>query len=145
MKKIFTIGFAGKSAEQFFALLQQAGAVKLIDTRLNNVSQLAGFTKRRDLEYFLRVIAGIHYVHDLELAPTADMLDNFKKGRSSWDEYQARYTQLLIDRALVERRQAADFDHACLLCSEPKPDHCHRRLAAEILQRAWPDLNIEHL
>jgi uncharacterized protein (DUF488 family) len=143
--RLYTIGFTGKSAERFFGLLQNAGVRVLIDTRLNNVSQLAGFAKRRDLEYFLKTIAGIGYVHDTELAPTADMLNAYKKKRIDWDEYERRFNELLAGRAPEARRRPADFDRACLLCSEPTPEHCHRRLVAERLVRAWPEVRVEHL
>lgn len=142
---LYTIGFTGKSAEQFFGLLQNAGVRLLIDTRLNNVSQLAGFTKRKDLEYFLRTIGDIAYVHDTELAPTADILDPYKKKRMTWDEYEKRFNDLLERRAIVGQRKPTDFDRACLLCSEPTPEHCHRRLVGEYLKRAWPEVEIHHL
>ena len=142
---LFTIGFAGKSAEEFFARLQDAGVRRLIDTRLNNVSQLAGFTKRRDLEYFLRTIAGISYVHDTELAPTSDILDAYKKGGMTWDEYERRFNELLQQRAPAEHREPSEFDHACLLCSEHMPDQCHRRLVAEYMAAHWPEVQISHL
>jgi uncharacterized protein (DUF488 family) len=143
--KLFTIGFTGKSAEQFFTLLENAGVKRLIDTRLNNVSQLAGFTKRRDLEFFLQRVAGIEYVHDTDLAPTADMLEDYKKKRIKWDEYEARFGELLQRRQPALNRQPGDFDRTCLLCSEPTPEHCHRRLVAEYLKRTWPEMEIEHL
>jgi uncharacterized protein (DUF488 family) len=143
--QLFTIGFTGKSAEQFFERLQKAGVRLLIDTRLNNVSQLAGFAKRRDLEYFLKVIGGIAYVHDTELAPTDDILDAYKKKRMKWDEYEQRFNELLERRGLKEHRKPADFDRACLLCSEPTAEHCHRRLVGEYFQRAWPQLEVQHL
>jgi uncharacterized protein (DUF488 family) len=142
---LFTIGFTGKSAEQFFGCLQKAGVRLLIDTRLNNVSQLAGFTKRRDLEYFLKVIGGIAYIHDTELAPTGDILDAYKKKRMTWDEYETRFNELIEGRAIAAHRKPADFDCACLLCSEPTPEHCHRRLVGEYLKHAWPQIEIHHL
>jgi uncharacterized protein (DUF488 family) len=142
---LFTIGFTGKSAEQFFTLLQKAEVRLLIDTRLNNVSQLAGFTKRRDLEYFLHTIAGIGYVHDTDLAPTADILDGYKKKQMTWDEYERRFNALLEERAIADHRKPAHFDRACLLCSEPTPEHCHRRLVGEYLKRAWPEVDLRHL
>jgi uncharacterized protein (DUF488 family) len=142
---LFTIGFAGKSAEEFFAALAKAGVVRLIDVRLNNVSQLAGFTKRRDLEYFLNVIAGIDYEHHTELAPTSDILDAYKKKTLAWEEYERRFVALLDERAVAEHVEPRHFDHACLLCSEPEPSQCHRRLVAEHLQRHWPEVVIEHL
>lgn len=142
---LFTIGFTGKSAEEFFTRLQQAGVRRLIDTRLNNVSQLAGFAKRRDIEYFLKTICGIEYEHDTELAPTSDILDDYKKKRMTWDEYERRFNALLSERSPVEHNGRERFDHACLLCSEHEPDHCHRRLVAEYLQQHWPELVINHL
>ncbi len=142
---LFTIGFAGKSAEQFFTRLQQSGVKRLIDTRLNNVSQLAGFTKRRDLEYFLRSIADIDYEHATELAPTAEILDAYKKNGMSWDEYEQRFNSLLLEREPAVHSEPARFHHACLLCSEAEPHHCHRRLVAEYLQQSWPELKVVHL
>lgn len=142
---LFTIGFTGKSAEEFFSRLQQAGVRRLIDTRLNNVSQLSGFAKRKDLEYFLKTIADISYVHDTELAPTDEILDAYKKGRMTWSEYELRFNELLQQRAPVGHRQPAEFDHACLLCSEAEPDHCHRRLVGEYLQAHWPEIEVRHL
>jgi uncharacterized protein (DUF488 family) len=143
--RLYTIGFTGKSAEKFFGLLQQAGVRLLIDTRLNNVSQLAGFTKRKDLEFFLKAIAGMAYKHDTELAPTSDILDAYKKNRIKWDEYEKRFNELLEQRAIKDHHQPGDFDEACLLCSEPTPEHCHRRLVGEYLKRAWPQIEIRHL
>jgi uncharacterized protein (DUF488 family) len=143
--KLFTIGFTGKTAEQFFTCLQNAGVKRLIDTRLNNVSQLAGFTKRRDLEYFLRVIGSIRYEHDTELAPTDDILYAYKKKRITWDEYEERFNELIIARAPAEHNEPSRFDHACLLCSEPEPDHCHRRLVAEYLKQKWDTVEVIHL
>lgn len=60
---IFTIGFAGKSACEFFTKLKDAGVKRVIDIRLNNVSQLAGFTKKLDIEYFLKELCKIEYLH----------------------------------------------------------------------------------
>jgi uncharacterized protein (DUF488 family) len=142
---LFTIGFAGKSAEEFFTALRKAGVERLIDVRLNNVSQLAGFTKRRDLEYFLKAITGIEYEHNTELAPTSDILDAYKKKTLAWDEYERRFVALLDERAVADGAAPRHFDHACLLCSEAQPDQCHRRLVAEYLQRQWPEVVIEHL
>jgi uncharacterized protein (DUF488 family) len=142
---LFTIGFTGKSAQVFFELLQRAGVRRLIDTRLNNVSQLAGFTKKRDLEYFLRTIAGIDYTHDPQLAPTKDMLDDYKQKRIDWDEYSRRFDELLRARRPAERLTPDDLDGACLMCSEPTPNNCHRRLVAEHLKDEWKNVTINHL
>ena len=142
---IFTIGFAGKSAREFFEGLQQAGVKQVVDIRLNNTSQLAGFTKKRHLEYFLHAIAGIGYSHDQELAPTSDILDDYKKKRIDWPEYERRFMELLRGRAHVENLRREDFDNVCLLCSEAQPDKCHRRLTAEYLRSCWGSVEIRHL
>jgi uncharacterized protein YeaO (DUF488 family) len=117
----------------------------LLDVRLNNVSQLAGFTKKNDLSYFLRAIANIDYLHERQLAPTKEILDDYKKKRIDWAEYERRFVQLLEERHPADRLKSAEFDRACLLCSEPAPEHCHRRLVAEYLQREWRTVEIEHL
>jgi len=142
---LFTIGFTGKSAQEFFDKLQRAGVRRLIDTRLNNVSQLAGFTKKKDLEYFLRAIADIDYTHDPQLAPTKDILDSYKKKKIDWDEYERCFRQLMESRRPDERLSPDELDHACLLCSEPTPDNCHRRLVVEQLQQHWKNVDVQHL
>jgi uncharacterized protein (DUF488 family) len=143
--RLFTIGFAGKSAQEFFEILAHAGVRRLIDTRLNNVSQLAGFTKKRDLEYFLRAIAGIDYMHDPQLAPTKDILDDYKKQRIDWAEYERHFRKLMEYRRPDERLNPAGLDRACLLCSEPTAEHCHRRLVGEYLEAHWGDVFLRHL
>lgn len=143
--KLFTIGFTKKSAEQFFTALQAAGVQRLIDVRLNNTSQLAGFSKRDDLQYLLRAIAAIPYSHLPELAPTDAILDAYKKKQIEWPVYEERFRSLLNDRRSAETLDATLFANACLLCSEEKPDHCHRRLVAEHLAGKWPNVEIVHL
>jgi uncharacterized protein (DUF488 family) len=143
---LYTIGFAGKSAEEFFGKLQSAGVRRLIDVRLNNVSQLAGFTKKKDLEYFLRAIAGIEYAHYQDLAPTSDILDRFKKkGEMNWDEYERLFNTLLQQRRPEDHHRPGEFDNACMLCSEATAENCHRRLVAEHLGREWGNVNVIHL
>jgi uncharacterized protein (DUF488 family) len=143
--RLYTIGFTQKTAQRFFTLLRSAGVRRVIDTRLNNRSQLAGFSKAEDLPFFLHALDGIEYRHSLEMAPTQEMLDGYKKHRGSWTLYQQQYLQLLKDRALAERITPGELDGACLLCSEHRPDHCHRRLAAEYLKQHHPELEIVHL
>lgn len=143
--RLFTIGFTGKTAEQFFTSLKEADVRTLIDIRLNNVSQLAGFTKKRDLEYFLRTIAHIKYRHELALAPTDDILTGYKKKLIDWNEYERRFNQLLEERDPTQKMKPSEFDQACLLCSELKSQHCHRRLVAEHLQRRWSNVEVRHL
>ena len=143
---IFTIGFAGKTAQEFFEKLHKAGVKRLIDVRLNNISQLAGFTKKQDLEYFLRAITGIEYAHFEDLAPTKDILDSFKKMKKmDWGEYERQFNALMEQRSPEEHHLPEEFDRACLLCSEPTPDHCHRRLVAEHLRRKLGNVEIKHL
>ena len=143
--KLYTIGFTKKSAEKFFGLLRGAGVVRLVDIRLNNVSQLAGFAKRDDLKYFLREICGISYDHRLDLAPTQPMLDDYKKHGADWGAYEERFLELMEHRRVQDSIPREFLDNAALLCSEDKPHHCHRRLVAEHLARRWADVAIEHL
>lgn len=142
--KIFTIGFTKTSAEHFFNRLKRSGATKIVDVRLNNVSQLAGFAKRDDLRYFAREICGMQYEHLRVLAPTKPMLDGLKKQGGSWDSYARKFTDLMRERR-IERLDPADLDGACLLCSEDRPHACHRRLVAEYLAEAWGGVQIQHL
>ena len=86
---LFTIGFTKKSAEQFFGLLSGAGVKRVLDVRLNNVSQLAGFTKKEDLEFFLRRIGDMDYLHLPELAPTQDLIDTARS--REWPKFEAGY------------------------------------------------------
>lgn len=125
--------------------LKEAGVKTVIDIRLNNVSQLAGFTKEQDLPYFLQEIAGMKYVHKPELAPTKDILDAYKKKEIDWSEYEKRFRQLLSERLIENIITPQDADESCLLCSEPKPDKCHRRLTAEYLRELWGNVKIIHL
>ncbi len=142
---IFTIGFTKKSAEEFFTILKNSAVKRLVDVRLNNISQLAGFTKKDDLRYFTKAICNIEYVHVPDLAPTADILDKYKKAKSpDWLQYEREFTQLLKARQ-IETMPKELLDGGCLLCSEEKPEHCHRRLVAEYLQKRWRDVDIQHL
>lgn len=142
---VFTIGFTKKSARAFFELLQRSGVRRLIDIRLNNESQLAGFTKKDDLEYFLNTIANIEYSHRPEFAPSKEILDGYRKKRLTWADYEQRFQTLLKERQVENLITAAELENACLLCSEPKPDKCHRRLVAEYLRSKLGDIGIRHL
>jgi uncharacterized protein (DUF488 family) len=143
--KIFTIGFTKKSAEIFFTRLKEAGVRRLV-VRLNNVSQLAGFTKKDDLKYFTKAIRGIEYVHLPELAPTAAILDAYRKQKNGdWQAYERQFLDLMRWRRIEETVPRELLDGGCLLCSEEKPQHCHRRLVAEYLRVKWGDIEIEHL
>jgi len=142
---VFTIGFAKKSARQFFDILRQAGVRKVVDIRLNNVSQLAGFTKKNDLAYFLEAIGGIGYEHRPELAPTKEILDGYKKKTLAWPGYEERFRALMAERRVESLFVPGDLDGACLLCSEPRADKCHRRLVSEYLRDKWGNVEIRHL
>jgi len=142
---VYTIGFTKTSAESFFTRLQKAGVTKVLDVRLNNVSQLAGFAKRNDLRYFLKTLCGIEYAHRPELAPTQEMLDAFKKERGQWADYERQFLELMASRHIKQTLPRDSVQGACLLCSEDKPHHCHRRLVAEYLKGKWGDLQILHL
>lgn len=143
--KLYTIGFTKTTAESFFTRLTNAGVKKVLDVRLNNVSQLAGFAKKDDLRYFLKAICGIGYEHRPELAPTQDMLDEYKKKRGDWARYEERFLDLMAQRKVEDTIPRSAVDDACLLCSEDKPHHCHRRLVAEYWKKKWGALEIIHL
>ena len=143
--KIFTIGFTKTSAQQFFDRLKVSGAKKIVDVRLNNVSQLAGFAKRDDLRYFSKAICDMDYVHMPALAPTKSMLDSYKKEHGAWNDYEQKFLALMMERKIEDTLDKKSLDHGCLLCSEDKPHHCHRRLVAEYLKRHWDGVEIVHL
>lgn len=118
----------------------------VVDVRLHNTSQLAGFAKAEDLAFFLKTIAGARYVHQPLLAPTDDMLRAFKKEKGDWGLYQERFLGLMAERRVEQRLKPADFANACLLCSEATPHHCHRRLVCEYLNDRWGGvLSVRHL
>jgi uncharacterized protein (DUF488 family) len=142
---IFTIGFTKTSAESFFTRLQSAAVKKVVDVRLSNTSQLAGFAKKDDLRYFLRVICGIDYEHWVELAPTPELRNAYKKDRGPWSVYEAGFLELMSRRQVDKTMSRDDLDGACLLCSEPRPEQCHRSLVAEYLKARWGNIEIVHL
>jgi len=143
--RVCTIGFTHKNAEDFFGRLQKAGVKRVVDVRLNNVSQLAGFSKRDDLKFFLRSILGIDYVHVPLLAPTQDILDEFKRNKGEWQVYEDKFLRLIEHRQIEKHVAKEMIGDSCLLCSEDKPHFCHRRLVAEYLNEKWGHLTIEHL
>ena len=143
--KINTIGFTKKNAEKFFGLIKRSGTKRVVDVRLNNVSQLAGFAKRDDLVFFLKALCDIDYVHLPDLAPTQDMLNDYRKNHKDWDRYKREFLDLMEKRGIestITRELIAD---SCLLCSEDKPHHCHRRLVAEYLSDHWGEGEVNHL
>lgn len=146
--KIYTIGFTQKSAKKFFEIIKINNIEILLDIRLNNKSQLAGFTKGDDLQYFLSEICHCEYKHCLEYAPTKDILDDYKKKQITWNGYVKRYKCLMEKRAnyLNFNQEFAQYSNICLLCSEPAPEQCHRRLIAEMIAKSKPDLiSVNHI
>jgi uncharacterized protein (DUF488 family) len=145
MIKLFTIGFTKKNARQFFELLIKNKVKKLIDIRINNRSQLVGFAKGSDLEYFTKVIANIEYEYIPDFAPTKELLSDYQNKRIDWTAYQKTYRQLIEQRKISTKYNSSSFDHACFLCSEETPEHCHRRLLTEFFQEGNSDIQIIHL
>lgn len=143
--KIFTIGFTKKSAEDFFKRLSNARVKRVVDVRLNNVSQLAGFAKEQDLKYFLKEITGIDYVHFPEFAPTQDMLDAFKKKNGSWSNYRRKFNKLVSKRRMENVFFEKINDGDCLLCSEDKHNECHRSVLSKHFQKHKPNLEVVNL
>lgn len=141
--KTFTIGFTQKNASRFFSLIKNNSVSRVIDVRLNNVSQLAGFAKRDDLKYFLSELCDADYVHIDDLAPTKSMLDAYKTKAITWDSYADQFLNLMSQRRIENAINPSLLDGGCLLCSEDKPHHCHRRLVVEYLKQHWNKTDIE--
>ena len=144
MSTLFTIGFAEKSAEDFFGLLIKNRVRLVIDIRLNNKSQLAGFTKKDDLRYFLKEIGGIEYVHNVDLAPTENILKDYRNKAISWSDLEKSLLALVSKRRVIDTYSATDLDRACLLCSEHEPMKCHRSFIAELFSKRYK-IAINHL
>ena len=145
MIKLFTIGFTGKSAENFFSLLKNASVKKLVDTRISNVSQLAGFAKGSDLKFFTKEIVNISYEHNIDFAPTKELLARYRKKEIAWNDYEIEYLNLLDTRKVAQKMDVEKLHENCLLCSEHTPEKCHRRLLAEYFKQARNDVEITHL
>src|SRR6266516_3851202 len=144
--EVYTTGFTKKTAAQFFESLKQASIKRLVDVRLNNSSQLAGFAKKEDLPFFLSEICRIEYLYEPLHAPTQDMLDAYKKQKGSWSDYEQRFLALMRNRRVEEKINPKLFEiPTVLLCSEATAEHCHRRLALEYLQEKWGNIEIKHL
>ncbi|MCI0488784.1 MAG: DUF488 domain-containing protein [Blastocatellia bacterium] len=145
MVTIYTIGFTKKNLRQFIESLRAAGVTTIIDIRLRNTSQLAGWSKHPDFAYLLEEGFGIRYEHHTEFAPTAQLLDAYKKD-SDWEAYEREFDRLLATRNLESQgRELLEKENICLLCTEPTPEKCHRRLVAEYLAALAPEVEIEHL
>ena len=146
MPRVFTIGFTRSSAEHFFNRLTDAGVRKVIDVRVHNTSQLAGFAKSADLGWFLRELRGIGYEHASALAPTGEMLKSYRAAKRDWDDYEHRFRRLMAEREIERTFRPEAFEGACLLCSEATPHRCHRRLVCEYLNEKWDNaLMVRHL
>ena len=146
MTTIYTIGFTKKSAEQFFNLLRKNQVKQLVDVRISNSSQLAGFAKGKDLEFFTKVICHIPYRLITDFAPTKDLLDKWHKQEITWEEYEHIYTNMLKERNILRKYGIKSFDGSCFLCSEETPEYCHRRLLAEYFKaHSVEEVKIIHL
>ena len=144
--KVATIGFTQTSAKHFFDRLKMSRSEKLIDVRLNNTSQLSGFAKAKDLEYFSWELCGVRYIHEPILAPTQKILDAFKKQKGDWATYRVQFLDLMATRSIETKVRMDLMDNSCLLCSEAKPHNCHRSLVCEYLNTKWgSSLNVVHL
>jgi uncharacterized protein (DUF488 family) len=144
--EVYTIGFTKRTAAHFFEALRGVGVKRLVDVRLNNSSQLAGFTKRDDLPFFLKEICGAEYIYEPLLTPTQRMLDAYREGRGTWQEYERQFLELMAERRIETRLDRSIFEiPTTLLCSEATADRCHRRLVLEYLRRKWGGLDVAHL
>ena len=145
MIDLYTIGFTSKPAEKFFKLLISNSVSTLVDTRINNVSQLSGFAKGQDLAFFAKQIGNMNYQHKIDFAPTKELLEKYRKKEMSWSQYEIEYLNLLDIRKIGDKIDIDKFHKGCLLCSEHTPEKCHRRLLAEYLQARFTNIKIHHL
>lgn len=147
MINIFTIGFTKKTAKQFFLSLNENNVNLVVDVRLNNSSQLAGFSKYPDIEFFLDRICNIKYLHDLNFAPNESTLTRYKKKQINWEQYEIEFAETMQERNITEHIKAnySSDNSICLLCSEPTPEKCHRRLVAEYFKSVFQEVQIIHL
>jgi len=143
--QLFTIGFTGKSAEDFFGKIKQANVKKIIDTRLWATSQLAAFARKKDLPFFLKQLCDVAYEYSEICAPTQDILKAYKEEKITWAEYECEYKALINTRDLEEHFRPQDMEGACLLCACKDESKCHRRLLAEFFQEKWPNVQVTHL
>ena len=144
-----TIGFTGKTAEEFFTLLSSAGVQQVIDVRQNRSGQLSGFSKHPDLSFFLKKIAGIEYLHEPLLTPPPELLKTYRRTKD-WPAYEADFLAVMKERRVPASLDTTSWSpQASLLCSEPGPEKCHRRLVADLLAGYWIEqgyaVEIRHL
>lgn len=145
MIKLYTIGFTGKPAEKFFNLLRNNGVKKIVDTRINNVSQLSGFAKGSDLKFFAAEIGQMSYEHKVDFAPTKELLLKYRNKQLTWEHFASEYINLLDMRKISKKTKVDLLHENCFLCSEHTPEKCHRRLLAEYLKQVRNDIQIIHL
>jgi len=147
MKTIYTIGFTKKTAEEFFYLLEKNSVETIVDVRFNNTSQLAAFSKFPDIKFFLKRILNVEYIHDVNFSPSENILNRYKKKIISWSDYEKEFAELMNARNIDEyiSKKYFDSDKICLLCSEPAPENCHRRLVAEKFSEILENVKIIHL
>ena len=145
MIQLFTIGYTHKSAELFFSIMDMNGIDNLIDVRLNNVSQLTGFTKMNDFKFFLKKISNVNYYHLPYLAPTKEILNAYRKKEIGWNEYEEKFITLMKERKIEKKINLDILHNVCLLCSEESADKCHRRLVAEYLKTFFNEIVIKHI
>lgn len=144
--EVYTIGFTQRKAAEFFGALRCSNIKRLLDVRLNNSSQLASFTKHSDLPFFLKELCNAEYIHEPLLAPTEDILSDYKKRKGSWEQYEKRFLTLMDERKIEDKIDRSLFESpTVLLCSEATAEHCHRRLVLEYLNSKWGDLHVTHL
>lgn len=144
--KIYSIGFTQKGAQQFFSLIKENHIARVIDVRLNNTSQLSGFAKRDDLDYFLGELCDAQYLHLEQLAPTRELLSSYQKKLISWKVYKDNFIRLLTDRQVEKSLDKSQLANSCLLCSEHHHHLCHRTLVIDYLQRHWTEeIEVIHL
>jgi uncharacterized protein (DUF488 family) len=148
-RRLCTIGFTGKTAEEFFALLRDAGVHSVIDVRQNRTGQLSAFAKHPDLEFFLRQIGNMGYRHEPLLAPTPELRKSYQEDKD-WPAYEGRFLRLLKQRGVPKSLDLSSWPaNVALLCTEPGPEKCHRRLVADLLAKYWraasDDVEVRHL
>lgn len=145
--RILTIGFTEKKAERFFSLIKLSKTKRIVDVRLNNISQLSGFAKKDDLKYFLKEICDVDYVHIPDLAPTKEILSPYQKKEITWQQYEDKFLNLMAIRNIEKHIKPEIIDEGCLLCSEHQPHKCHRRLVVEYLKSNWKEseMDVKHL
>lgn len=143
--QVFTIGFNQKPAKEFFTKLSDTGVKRVIDVRLHNSSQLAGFTKKDDLKFFLKELCAIDYLHLPDLAPTQAIYDAYKKSGGTWQTYQSAFLELMSERQIEKIVTHETLSGGCLLCSESSPYHCHRKLVLEYLVPYLGAMDVTHI